>query len=134
MKKYIICFVIFSSFCLNALAEIKAPEWSDFCPEEYLKVKRDDLGKNESYWYARRIQFKSEMNACKDLEGRELKSCYDDVISKEEEKNSKWGSMSNAVGEALERGRENSQVYSQDYNPMMYGVTGLINSIQQMQY
>lgn len=130
MKKLSVCF-IFLTLCSGAFAEIKAPEWSDFCPEEYLKVTRDDLGKNESYWFSRRIQFKTEMNACKTLEGRELKQCYDDVISQEEEKNSRWGSMSNAYGEALERGREKSEAYNSSFNPMSYGMTGLMNSIMQ---
>ena len=131
MKKYAICLAILSIFSLNAFGEITAPEWSDFCPEEYLKAAKTDTDKNEAYWYSRRMQFKSELRACSVYQGKELKRCYDDIESKEEEKNAQWTPFANAYGEALERGREKSEAYNSSFNPMSYGVTGLMNSIRQ---
>lgn len=131
MKKYSIFLVISLILSLTAFGEIKAPEWSDFCPEEYLKASNTNADKNEAYWYTRRAQFNNSLRACKVYQGRELKRCYDDIVSKEEEKNSKWSAMANPYGEALERGREKSEAYNSNFNPMSYGATGLMNAIQQ---
>ena len=131
MKQITIFFIfIFLLTGISTAEGITEPKWSDFCPEEYLEASKADTDKNEAYWYGRRLQFKQSLSKCKIYEGRELKNCYNNLISEEESKNSKWGSFSNAYGESLERGREQSNSYNIN-SPMSYGFSGIINAIRE---
>ena len=105
---------------LDGLVE---PEWKDFAPPAYADVEEPKgLGKlNEtvSYWYQRRVDFESSIEACRAMEDNDAKlSCYQEVKVKQYAKNSDY----NAKIEAQERaGLGPSEMYDKTNNMLPVG-------------
>lgn len=96
----------------SAFAEIiLAPEWSEFCPVEYLNAKQSKWSKNTDYWYNRRLQFETSVSRCNSYTGNDLKSCYEHIRTVEENKNKVWQ-------ERLKQQELESQKTTEMYNRM----------------
>lgn len=73
------------------LAEfILTPQWSEFCPVEYINAQASKWNKNNNYWFIRRNQFEDAISRCHVYTGNDLKSCYNQVSVAEENKNKAW--------------------------------------------
>lgn len=96
----------------SAFAEvILAPEWSEFCPVEYLNAKQTKWSKDTDYWYNRRIQFEASLAKCNSYTGDDLKYCYNHIRTVEENKNKVWNTR-------LEQQKIESQKSTELYNRM----------------
>ena len=116
MKKTILIFTLL--LFASAMAEtIKAPEWKEFCPEEYLEAKQVKEDKDQSYWYWRRLQFETAVDKCEKSE--DINTCYNDIRRAEEKKSGKWIAPKNAYNEALERTRQKAGVYESPFLPSL---------------
>lgn len=106
-----------------SLEGLTEPEWKDFAPPAYADVEEPKgLGKlNEtvSYWYQRRVDFESSIEACRAMEDNDAKlSCYQEVKVKQYAKNSDY----NAKIEAQERaGLGPSEMYDKTNNMLPVG-------------
>lgn len=69
---------------------ILVPEWSEFCPVEYINAKQSKWSKNTDYWYTRRKQFETSISRCNSYYGNDLKTCYEQVREVEQNKNKVW--------------------------------------------
>ncbi len=126
MKKLII-FSIFLFFGVSYASQ-SVPQWSDFCPSEYLNASQVKNDKEQSYWYWRRLQFEQAMDDCDGYKGEALSFCYDKVRKAEDRKNSKSSVYSNPKYEAQERAREQSASYG-NFPPPYMGVASMIGSM-----
>ncbi len=104
------------------------PQWSDFCPEEYLNASQVKTDKEQSYWYWRRLQFEQAMDDCNGYTGEALTFCYEKVKKAEDRKNSKSSVYSNPKYEARERAREQVGAYGNFPQPYI-GVASMIGSM-----
>ena len=96
----------------SAFAEvILAPEWSEFCPVEYINAKPSKWSKNTDYWYTRRMQFDSLISKCANYKENDLRSCYESVRTVEQNKNKVWR-------ERLEQKEIENQKTTEMYNRM----------------
>ena len=101
MKKVILLFVLFSISTTAILAEvILAPQWSEFCPVSYMNAKASRLSTDSNYWYHRRMQFEEALSQCNPYQGEDLKSCYAQIRSAENNKNKYWKAKQAARKEA----------------------------------
>lgn len=109
MKKFLFLALVIL-LATSAFAEvILAPEWSEFCPVEYLNAKPSKWSKDTDYWYNRRIQFENSISRCSSCTGNDLKSCYDQVRVVEQNKNKLWNTR-------LEQQKIESQKTTDMYN------------------
>jgi hypothetical protein len=79
-------------FVSPAFAEIKPPEWSEFCPDKYLNAEYQKVSKwdywfnfkkeENNYWALRKMSFEKQLKYC-DSEP----SCYLLISQNEENKN-----------------------------------------------
>lgn len=90
---------------------ILAPEWSEFCPVEYINAKQSKWSKNTDYWYTRRTQFEASISRCSSYTGDDLKSCYEHIRTVEENKNKVWNAR-------VEQQRIESEQTTEMYNRM----------------
>lgn len=91
MKKLGIILGLLVITSTSALAEfILTPQWSEFCPVEYINAQSSKWNKNNDYWYVRRTQFEDAISKCHVYTGNDLKSCYDQVRVAEQNKNKAW--------------------------------------------
>ena len=85
MKKILISLLLFiSSTAVFAEKDfgVNIPEWKDFAPTTFVDIKEPKgLGKfnpNAKYWYERKTEFETELNACRELEANDERfSCYE---------------------------------------------------------
>lgn len=111
MKKFVVLSLLML-MGLSACAEfIMAPEWSEFCPVEYLSAKPSKFNKNTDYWYNRRTQFNEAVARCNSYTGNDLKSCYEHIRLSEQNKNKVWENR-------VEQQRIESQKSTELYNRM----------------
>lgn len=90
MKKFFVI-ALLVVMGLPVLAEfVSAPEWSEFCPVEYLNAKPSKWSKNTDYWYSRRTQFDAAVERCNSYTGNDLKACYEHIRVSEQNKNKVW--------------------------------------------
>lgn len=90
---------------------ILAPQWSEFCPVEYINAQSSKWNKNADYWYTRRNQFDSSISRCLSYMGEDLKECYAQVRTTELNKNKVWAKR-------LEQQEIESQKSTDLYNRM----------------
>lgn len=90
---------------------IFAPQWSEFCPVEYINAQSSKWNKNADYWYTRRNQFDSSISRCLSYMGEDLKECYAQVRTTELNKNKVWAKR-------LEQQEIESQKSTDLYNRM----------------
>ncbi|MBQ3641346.1 hypothetical protein II906_05420 [bacterium] len=83
MKK-ILAYGLLTIFILGCTANAKsyfAPEWSEFCPDQYLTI---DTTKNyklavKKYWQRRKIEFDKKVETCNKYEENERENCYEEI-------------------------------------------------------
>lgn len=91
MKKFVVLLSLLVFTSGMAFADIVlAPQWSEFCPVEYLNAQSSKWNKNNDYWYTRRNQFQESISRCNAYTGENLKSCYEQVKLSEQNKNKAW--------------------------------------------
>lgn len=91
MKKFTIILSLLVLASSSAFSEIiLAPEWSEFCPVEYINAQSSKWNKNNDYWNTRRSQFETSISRCNSYVGDDLKSCYEQVRISEQNKNKAW--------------------------------------------
>lgn len=111
MKKFF-AFALVMTMGLPVFAELVfAPEWSEFCPVEYLNAKPSKFSKNTDYWYSRRTQFEASVARCSSYTGDDLKSCYQQIRISEQNKNKVWDVR-------VEQQKVESEKSSEMYNRM----------------
>lgn len=95
-KSFIILLVslLYANVC--AAENVFAPQWSEFCPKEYLNAKsrggwtffKPDTYDN--YWHERKLQFEDNVSKCTAYSGNDLAACYQQVREAELIKNAAW--------------------------------------------
>lgn len=85
MKKFIIA-ALFVLLNLPILA-VEAPQWSEFCPSQYLNVQSATFNTDKNYWHNRRLQFENALENCKMKIGTERNYCYTELRDLENMKN-----------------------------------------------
>lgn len=62
---------------------VVSPQWSEFCPSEYISSKSSRFNSTQNYWYNRRVQFEESLEQCNSYSGEHLKSCYSKIRAEE---------------------------------------------------
>jgi len=124
MKRFLLV-ALLSLICSSVYAEvIMAPQWSEFCPVEYINAQSSKWNKNADYWYTRRTQIDSSISRCLSYMGEDLKECYAQIRTSELNKNKVWN-------QRLEQQRIEEQKSTDMYNRMqtINTINRLIDSI-----
>ena len=78
----IICSLIlfFYGVIVNAKAYF-APEWSEFCPDQYATLDTNKTYKLaiKKYWQRRKIEFDKKVAQCQQYEDYERETCYEEI-------------------------------------------------------
>ncbi|MBS4759901.1 MAG: hypothetical protein KHX03_04305 [Clostridium sp.] len=91
MKRFLVIPFVMLMLSTNVMAEVvMAPQWSEFCPPNYLSAKASKWNTNSDYWYNRRVQFENTISQCSSYKGADLKSCYSQIRESELNKNKAW--------------------------------------------
>lgn len=107
MKKYLLVLGLILTISGTVYAEvILPPQWSEFCPSEFLTAQSSTFSKDKTYWYNRRIQFEGSARQCAAYQGEDLKSCYAQIRQAEAAKNAQWEAK-------LEKDRQDLQTLRQ---------------------
>lgn len=89
MKKYLLTvFILGLTVGTVYSASVAAPQWSEFCPEQYVKAKSSRFNSENNYWYNRRVQFEESSALCNSFSSSERKNiCYARIRTAELNKN-----------------------------------------------
>ena len=86
MKKIILALMLLIPLAVFAEEDfgVNVPEWSDFAPKAFINIKEpkglQKLNANSKYWYQRRIEFETSLDACKSLETNDERfGCYESL-------------------------------------------------------
>lgn len=71
----------------NVAFAVSKPQWSEFCPTNYINAKPSRFNDVSNYWYNRRVQFDESMAFCIPYSGESLNSCYSKIRNEELRKN-----------------------------------------------
>lgn len=85
MKKFLIA-SLFILLCLPSFA-VDIPQWSEFCPAQYLNVQSATFNTDKNYWHNRRLQFENSLEVCRQKIGTEREYCYSELRDVENLKN-----------------------------------------------
>ena len=77
MKKFLIA-SLFILLCLPSFA-VDIPQWSEFCPAQYLNVQSATFNTDKNYWHNRRLQFENSLEVCRQKIGTEREYCYSEL-------------------------------------------------------
>lgn len=111
MKKILVLTILLIAGSLAYADIIPTPEWSEFCPVEYINAKPSRWSKNTDYWYTRRTQFDASISRCSNYTGNDLRTCYEHIRTAEQNKNKVWQ-------ERLEQQRIENERSTEMYNRM----------------
>ena len=107
MKKILLLSVLLVPLCafadrIQSTEGFYEPEWKNFVPPAYVDVTAPKgLGKfndTAAYWYKRRVEFDTEIQKCREIEGNDLKvACYQKLKAKQYQKNSDYNARLEAM-------------------------------------
>lgn len=126
MKRFLVALGLIMTISNSVYAEVfLTPQWSEFCPSEYLTAQSSKFSSSKTYWYNRKIQFDASLRQCGAYSGDDLKSCYDQVRQAEATKNIQWEAK-------VEKERQDLQTLQQinATNSTFNTLNNLINKIK----
>src|SRR5574344_1219265 len=111
MKIFKISFllIIFLSI-MPTFATFIEPEWSDFCPSEYLNLENKQyIIPEKNYWVQRRNDFENKKQMCRAQDNKD--ACFNELRQSELSKNNLYFSQKNLEA----RERENDYLFNSLY-------------------
>ena len=98
MKKFFILLIVFA-FCCPVFADVFVPQWSEFCPPQFVNGQPKDHSvfskilintrednKIYDYWVQRKIDFYNSLNNCNQYPPEQINQCYQQIRQSESNK------------------------------------------------